>query len=1311
MGNQKAAFAVLLVIILLGSSLPLFLSGPITLPTSENEVLEMAPQGYSESAESGIWETSAFGNISLMVKGNFSENKDHDFIIVNGSTPGQFPVLFDEYSTITGNTIHLIDGNSGNLMWSKTINNTVTDLDIADIDGDGFDDIIVSVLRWNASDSSDHYKIDNGGQLFALNRTGHTLWNHTSNANGAYISVIGNFTADDKLDVATVWTNDMFNYNVTFYTAEDGSQWDSYLGTQYQHKNWYDNGTLYTNPSHTYGYMAVPIQGVAVDYDQDGLDTLILQANRGVYNDTDSHETLEETSMLLYHYEGLSGYVEFNVTFAAPTGSQGFDFYAPEVVAGNFIDNSNLEELGIAVPLNDTHRVVNVFDDSGTILATKTLVRSYTAKLMAVDINADGIDDLILSDVNLDGHGGMPSPAVLAVLDGTNLDVLFEVLPGVSGSEGFLALQFDVGDISTDNGLEIVVSGMNSLVVVNSTGNVIYHETFTGLGYYSFFSDTDVDGKPEIVRAYSTWSIFGASGYTTYISTINDFVMMVPGSLTVDEWIVAPNENATISAQFIAPFETLSGVNISIWNVSAQPGPGYITYTVLGPILDTKLVDFVAGVPYAYDFEYNTTTIMSNQLAFSINNVSSASTTVGIFSIDLLQAASYTDYEDLINKGLDWILNEQNSDGSWNYSLEDGNWIVPSVASTAMSVITLLNNDTIGTPVTSAIDWILNQRNTTTGSIFHPYQNATDVIETIWGLLALNAYNATLMTANTTIMGTITNATNWLAGAQYSDGDLYWDNGWTPIEAPYGYYGGWSEQFNGTDDPEPADMYVTSLALLALSQVGYTNSETFDAADVFIIHAQNDLYTNPFGLRTNDGGFLGIPSRQVGSMGSATGAGLLAMYLTGGSTDNPDGYQAASDWINTNFILDEHVGVENYMGGLFYTRMLAITDYWFYLNLGMTTGNEYFTEDQFAALDLAIANGAAEDAGDTAIWLGLFGDDTLEQTAKCIMSLQTRHGPNAGTLRVEMHSDAYLSMISPDGSATIGYNYTSGTDMTPLGATYSGAASEPQIIEIPNPEIGIWTIVGDGNATGSFDLIITIYSLGGLPVFSQSYSDYMVNGTTSWELSLDIMRPIIPIATLVGELSVEYDYEITISSLDVTYSDPTTNAVVEVTAESSDPIIDDIEDTEALEHIWYLYSITDNSTPIQAGSLVWNIVASSWTGAADTTLIANGEYYFSVSFRTIRTVSTVRNQSESITVAHYLSGSLPTLSYGQDTQSIESASFAVTSTYFPHGDVDDTEATTHTWYLYDAASGGNQVKTGSLDYDSGVFSIANTSVD
>ncbi|MCK5239553.1 MAG: hypothetical protein KAR33_08410, partial [Candidatus Thorarchaeota archaeon] len=260
---KKAAFAALLSIILLGSSLPLFLASPIALPTSnENEVLDIAPIGYSEPAAGGNWETSAFGNISLMAKGNFSANKAHDFVIVNGSNPGQFPVLFDEYSTFTGDMIHLVDGNSGSIMWSKTINNTVTDLDIEDIDGDGYDEIVVSVLRWNASDSSDHYKLDNGGQLFALDGSGTTLWNHTSNTNGAYMSVIGNFTSDDKLDVATVWTNDMFNYNVTFYTAEDGTQWGSHLGTQYVHRNWYDNGTLYTDPSHTYGYMAVPIQGV-----------------------------------------------------------------------------------------------------------------------------------------------------------------------------------------------------------------------------------------------------------------------------------------------------------------------------------------------------------------------------------------------------------------------------------------------------------------------------------------------------------------------------------------------------------------------------------------------------------------------------------------------------------------------------------------------------------------------------------------------------------------------------------------------------------------------------------------------------------------------------------------------------------------------------------------------------------------------------------------------------------------------------------------------------------------------------------------
>ncbi|MHA1936509.1 MAG: prenyltransferase/squalene oxidase repeat-containing protein, partial [Candidatus Thorarchaeota archaeon] len=562
--------------------------------------------------------------------------------------------------------------------------------------------------------------------------------------------------------------------------------------------------------------------------------------------------------------------------------------------------------------------------------------------------------------------------------------------------------------------------------------------------------------------------------------------------------------------------------------------------------------------------------------------------------------AAYTDYPDLINKGLDWILNEQNADGSWNFSMEGDmgeDWIAPSVASTAMSVITLLNNDTVTSAVTSAIDWILNQRNTTTGSIYHPYQNGTDVLETIWGILALNAYNGTLVAANTTIMGTIANATDWLAEAQWLDGDLFWDNGWSTVQAPYGYYGGWTQELNGTDDPEPADLYVTSLALLALSQGGYTNSGTFDAASTFITHAQNDLHSNPFTLRTNDGGFLGIPSRQAGSMGSATGAGLLSMYLTGDSVDNPGGYQAGVDWINNNFILDEHVGVENYIGGLFYTRMLSIIDYWFYLNLGMTTAGQYFTEAQFAELDLTIANYASEDAGDTATWMGLFGDDTLQQTTKSIMSLQTRHGPNSGTLRVEMHSNAFLSMVAPDGLTTIGYNRTSGTDMTPLGSTYSGVDSDPQIIEIPNPEKGIWTIVGDGNATGLFDLVIETYSSGGVLTSTQTYSNYVVNSTTTWELLLSVFSMIQPSAMIVGETSIEYD--VAISSLAVSYTEPTGTAVVEVAAVSSDPMIGAIEETDALESVWYLYNIDDNSN--QLCLVIWSGIHQSLYGLGKST--------------------------------------------------------------------------------------------------------------
>jgi hypothetical protein len=266
------------------------------------------------------------------------------------------------------------------------------------------------------------------------------------------------------------------------------------------------------------------------------------------------------------------------------------------------------------------------------------------------------------------------------------------------------------------------------------------------------------------------------------------------------------------------------------------------------------------------------------------------------------------------------------------------------------------------------------------------------------------------------------------------------------------------------------------------------------------------------------------------------------------------------------------------------------------------------------------------------------------------------------------------------------------------------------VIEVPNPQKGYWTIVGDGNVSGNFDIIVTTYSSGGNMLFSWPFGNYVVNETTGWEVEFNVFRTVDVIAVGTATRQLDFDYQIDIALQFVDEPGPPHIGRLQVTASSTDPSIADIEGTEALEHMWYLYDLTDNSTPLASGVLVWNVVDSRWDGAYALGGLTNGDYYFSVEFRTIRTELTVKNQTLAFTIAHTLSFSLPTVTYDQDTQTILSGGFAVDSTYTVHGTIDDTEATVYEWYLYDAASGGTMATSGVLTYSAGEFAIGNTTV-
>jgi hypothetical protein len=282
--------------------------------------------------------------------------------------------------------------------------------------------------------------------------------------------------------------------------------------------------------------------------------------------------------------------------------------------------------------------------------------------------------------------------------------------------------------------------------------------------------------------------------------------------------------------------------------------------------------------------------------------------------------------------------------------------------------------------------------------------------------------------------------------------------------------------------------------------------------------------------------------------------------------------------------------------------------------------------------------------------------------------------------------------------------------MTPLGATYSGVGSEPQVIEVPDPQKGYWTIVADGNSTGTIDIYAISFSSGGAQIVVQPIMAFDVNETTSLEFGVSVIRMVDNIGLVQTIVEIEHTYTIDISMTLVEEPAPSQLARLEVTATSTDTSIGSIEGTEALEHEWYLYDITDTLTPVTSGILTWNGIDSRWEVTIDRGYFTSGEYYFLVEMRSIHSGTTMKNQTPSFIIDHQLTYSLPTVVYDQNTQTIVSGSFEVNSSYIPHGTVDDIEATTYDWYLYDAQSGGSVVASGTLVYALGEFVIGNTSV-
>ena len=422
-----------------------------------------------------------------------------------------------------------------------------------------------------------------------------------------------------------------------------------------------------------------------------------------------------------------------------------------------------------------------------------------------------------------------------------------------------------------------------------------------------------------------------------------------------------------------------------------------------------------------------------------------------------------TDVEWAIEKGLCWLYQNQNPDGSWSNN----------VGTTSLAALSFVNagyNETDPT-VQKAINYILSKVQGD-GSIYSIYNYRT--YETSLGLLALVA------THNSGYNTTIENAANWLKDSQWDESCL-----WGSVDKDNWYYGGFGYGRNIRPD-----LSNTQFALMALDSVLNLSKDDFlwDKAQVFLARDQMrqanvsipDInYTvawNPSYNKYDDGGFVYYPGASLSntgtSYGSMTAAGIWSLRLCNVPTNDPQGrVQAALDWHKGHYTWTQNPGMSPDARRFQYYYYLAFSK-----ALMMTVGNQTFDgHDWYADLSANLTALQHPDGHwvNTYTGHGSEGDPNVV-TSYSILALEVRQIPTniqrLSWLTFILHSNADLHIYDPLGRH-VGMNYDTGEiEIQIPNATYS---VDPQNITIPELIPGNYRIVLVGTGTGEYTLDVT----------------------------------------------------------------------------------------------------------------------------------------------------------------------------------------------------------------------------------------------
>jgi len=447
----------------------------------------------------------------------------------------------------------------------------------------------------------------------------------------------------------------------------------------------------------------------------------------------------------------------------------------------------------------------------------------------------------------------------------------------------------------------------------------------------------------------------------------------------------------------------------------------------------------------------------------------------------------------VISKGLQYLRNNQMSNGSWD----------DSVAITGLAALAFLNNGIkeSDTDVSQAIQYICNNVQTD-GSITNWYSN----YDTSIAILALKA------TRNNSYLNIISHAKDYLLTIQEDE-----DQGATPSDW---FYGGWGYGFTSAW----ADLSNTQWTLMALD-AAYNALNLSKGPANWIVNATyflEDCQNSDGGLTYNSIGTF----NSGNSYNSMTYAGIWSYCLLGLSHSDTR-ITGALNWLKSHYSVTENQPFGDFALYYYYVSMAKA-----FAMLGIDTfiDNNNISHNWFVELSKVLITSQLQDTNDpnAAYWVNSNSSEMEYNanlvTAYALLALETKTLPpnTYNNLSIVLASHCDLHVYDPQGRH-IGLNYQSGTiDLEIPGGTFEWIG-DTQHVTVPNLIAGKYSIELVGTSTGPYELTIET-SQDNNVVTSESYAGNIMPDV--------VHTSNVTVSAIEGALSVFVDPPKALPSID-----------------------------------------------------------------------------------------------------------------------------------------------------------------------------------